>query len=211
MSSALLAPNASKLLRTETDAFTLLLTGANAEVIKTQFNPDECPAHLLPYLAWMISIDSWDSDLTEEQQRQIVRSAWAVHSIKGTPQAVKKQLENMGYGQATIIEYKRNMHDGRHTRNASITHGTKDWAVFDVVLNSTVEPDSQRITKITKAINAVKPVRSCLSRLSVNQYYHNGQLIRSGLSRGQSLNQSIPCNLITRNGRVQHNAAIRRH
>lgn len=57
--------------------------------IRDLWNPDTCPADLLPWLAWALSVDVWSSEWPEEKQRQVIKVAIAVHRRKGTPQAIE--------------------------------------------------------------------------------------------------------------------------
>ncbi|STG54071.1 putative tail protein I (gpi) [Escherichia coli] len=61
------------------------------------WSPDRCPAHLLPYLAWACSVDSWDRNWPEETRRQVIRDAWMIHRHKGTISALRRIVEPLGY------------------------------------------------------------------------------------------------------------------
>ena len=65
--------------------------------LRTLYNPDTCPAHLLPWLAWTWSVDRWDSGWTEAVKRSAIRSAFYVHAHKGTIGAVRRVVEPLGY------------------------------------------------------------------------------------------------------------------
>lgn len=60
-------------------------------------NPNTCPVPLLPYLAWAFSVDRWDSRWPESAKRAAIRSAYFVHSRKGTIGAVRRVVEPLGY------------------------------------------------------------------------------------------------------------------
>ncbi|MEY4953704.1 MAG: hypothetical protein RL299_2128 [Pseudomonadota bacterium] len=68
------------------------------------WNPLTCPAAVLPWLAWALSVDDWDQTWTEATQREVIAASFEVHRRKGTPAAIKAQLLAMGYGNATLIE-----------------------------------------------------------------------------------------------------------
>lgn len=63
--------------------------------IETLWNPWECPAVVLPWLAWAVSVDVWDTNWTEQTKRQVIAASPYLHSIKGTPLAVKTALETL--------------------------------------------------------------------------------------------------------------------
>ena len=65
--------------------------------LRTLYNPDTCPAHLLPWLAWTWSVDRWDSGWSEAVKRSAIRSAFYVHAHKGTIGALRRVVEPLGY------------------------------------------------------------------------------------------------------------------
>lgn len=65
--------------------------------LRALYNPDTCPAHLLPWLAWTWSVDRWDSGWTEAVKRSAIRSAFYVHAHKGTIGALRRVVEPLGY------------------------------------------------------------------------------------------------------------------
>lgn len=68
-----------------------------AVVLRSLYNPDTCPVRLLPQLAWAWSVDRWDSSWTEAVKRTVIRSAFFVHSRKGTIGALRRVVEPFGY------------------------------------------------------------------------------------------------------------------
>lgn len=65
--------------------------------LRTLYNPDTCPAHLLYQLAWAWSVDRWDNSWPEATKRAVCRSAFFVHSRKGTIGAIRRVVEPLGY------------------------------------------------------------------------------------------------------------------
>ena len=65
--------------------------------LRTLYNPDLCPLPLLPYLAWAFSVDRWDSKWTEAAKRAAIRSAYYIHSRKGTIASLRRVVEPLGY------------------------------------------------------------------------------------------------------------------
>ncbi|UVM63291.1 phage tail protein I [Pseudomonas sp. B21-010] len=65
--------------------------------LRTLYNPDLCPLPLLPYLAWAFSVDRWDSKWTEAAKRAAIRSAYYIHSRKGTIGSLRRVVEPLGY------------------------------------------------------------------------------------------------------------------
>lgn len=93
--SPLLPPSATEL------EHRAALACADAEAlplpIRALWNPDTCPAHLLPYLAWSRSVDRWDPNWPEATKRKVIKSAWAIHKRKGTIGAIRRAVEPLGY------------------------------------------------------------------------------------------------------------------
>ena len=65
--------------------------------LRTLYNPDICPAHLLHQLAWAWSVDRWDETWPEAIKRSVIRSAFHVHAHKGTIGALRRVVEPFGY------------------------------------------------------------------------------------------------------------------
>ncbi|MEO1852714.1 phage tail protein I [Chromohalobacter sp.] len=96
---SLLPPNASALERAAAEAL--------AEIervgipIRDLHDPWRCPARLLPYLAWSRSVDRWDASWPEATQRKVIADSFYVHRLKGTPAALRRIVEPLGY----VIEF----------------------------------------------------------------------------------------------------------
>lgn len=65
--------------------------------LRTLYNPDTCPAHLLYQLAWAWSVDRWDEAWPEEIKRSVIRASFFVHAHKGTIGALRRVVEPFGY------------------------------------------------------------------------------------------------------------------
>ena len=65
--------------------------------LRTLYNPDTCPAHLLYQLAWAWSVDRWDDSWPESIKRSVIRSAFYIHAHKGTIGALRRVVEPFGY------------------------------------------------------------------------------------------------------------------
>lgn len=65
--------------------------------LRTLYNPDTCPAQLLPWLAWTWSVDRWDNKWSEAVKRSAIRTAFYVHAHKGTIGALRRVVEPLGY------------------------------------------------------------------------------------------------------------------
>ncbi len=98
----LLPPNATPLERAMETAIARL---SDVPVpLRDLVDPDTCPLPLLPYLAFALSIDSWDSDWPEAVKRSRVREAIAIQRRKGTAQSVRDVVRSFG-GAVSIREW----------------------------------------------------------------------------------------------------------
>lgn len=59
-------------------------------------NPATCPPQVLPFLAWALSVDSWNPDWDLTTKRAVVGAAIDVQGRKGTPAAVLMGLRALG-------------------------------------------------------------------------------------------------------------------
>lgn len=68
------------------------------DVIRQVWDPWACPAKLLPWLAWGFSVDYWEDEWSEDQKRAVIAASIEVHRRKGTPAAMRRVVEGLGYG-----------------------------------------------------------------------------------------------------------------
>ena len=100
--ASLLPPNASELERRIEDVQARL--GAVAVPIRETWDADTCPAALLPYLAWTLSVDRWDDGWSETIKRAAIRAAVAVHRRKGTRGGLDRALAALQVAKTEILE-----------------------------------------------------------------------------------------------------------
>lgn len=93
--SSLLPPNATPLERAASEA--LAQIERVPIPLRELWDPDRCPEHLLPYLAWAFSVDRWDPDWPEATKRDVIRASFYVHRRKGTIAALRRVVEPLGY------------------------------------------------------------------------------------------------------------------
>jgi phage tail P2-like protein len=148
--SPLLPPNQTRLEASLANAATLVSV---PEVIATLWDAQRCPVALLPWLAWALSVDEWDENWSEAQQRATVMGSIALHRKKGTPWAVKQALTRAGLERVALVERIEGAH----------------WAEFDVDITVVDRPLVESIySRIEALVNAYKPARSHLRRLIVS-------------------------------------------
>lgn len=68
------------------------------------WNADNCPAALLPWLAWAYGLEAWKSYWPENVKRARVKAAYDIHRQKGTKQAVVDVVAAFG-GSVVVQEW----------------------------------------------------------------------------------------------------------
>jgi phage tail P2-like protein len=91
MTRSLLPPSRTRLER-DAEQATARLGDADAPY-GTLWDAWECPANLLPWLAWALGVREWSASWSEDRQRQAVASALAVRRHAGTVGAVREALK----------------------------------------------------------------------------------------------------------------------
>lgn len=92
--ASLLPPNATRYERA--------LTGVTSRVSKVPtplrdlWNPDTCPAELLPWLAWTLGVSAWKPYWSDAIKREQIRQAVEIHRHRGTVQAVRRVVNSFG-------------------------------------------------------------------------------------------------------------------
>ena len=123
--------------------------------LRTLYNPDTCPAHLLPWLAWTWSVDRWDTRWTEAVKRSAIRSAFYVHAHKGTIGALRRVVEPLGY-LIEVLEWWETKPEG--------VPGT--FALKVGVLDTGITEESY--LELERLIDDAKPVSRHLTGLAIS-------------------------------------------
>ncbi|WP_421722558.1 phage tail protein I [Alloalcanivorax xenomutans] len=100
--NSLLPPNRTQLERSISE------TTAAAEdlpvPISALWNPDTCPARLLPWLAWAFKTPGWRPDLSEAAKRRLIKASIPIHRKRGTIGAVKEAIHALREDNLTFTE-----------------------------------------------------------------------------------------------------------
>lgn len=138
--------------------------------VRHLWNPDTCPAAHLPWLAWALSVDNWETDWPEAVKRQTLRRSVAVHRRKGTPAALRDALEAIGFADVEIDEgLPIARYDGTETHAGAETYGGGTrWAMFTLLLDlgEWRGLSDEGVARVIDAVGRVKPVRSHLADLA---------------------------------------------
>ncbi|PNS09583.1 phage tail protein I [Solilutibacter silvestris] len=101
--AALLPPNATATVRNLTRA-AVEPFAAIPVPIRDVWNPDTCPVALLPWLAWAMSVDTWEPTWPENIKRSLIRNAIDIQRRKGTARSVHQVVEAFG-GSVVLTEW----------------------------------------------------------------------------------------------------------
>lgn len=151
-------------------------------VVSSLWKADTCPAPLLPYLAWAVSVDEWDERWSDDRKRAVIRESRLIHQQKGTPAAIRRALASLGQPDAGIIErgdYIR--HNGTALRNGvHLRKGHGGWPTYRIVLRRPVTIDQAH--QIKRLLASVK--RNCIVLTAIDfkqaLLRHNGMAKRDG-------------------------------
>lgn len=109
--TSLLPPNALPSERAMEEACAAQIEGI-PNPIRAVKNAEDCPVELLPWLAWEYSVDTWNTDWTEQEKRNAIKRAEYIHRHRGTPAAVEMSLSDSPFS-TEIIEWYNQDPPGR--------------------------------------------------------------------------------------------------
>lgn len=146
--------------------------------ISTLWDPDKCPAELLPYLAWALRVDSWQSDWPEARKREVIKQSVDINRTRGTRGAVERVLKAIRGDDVKLTEWFED--------KQNLAKGT-----FRVDVKSTSQPvDITELQQLVPSIHQAKNTRSHLVGITVTSQVENpekhiamsrqGHQVRSG-------------------------------
>lgn len=125
--------------------------------IDTLLDPARIAAQWLPWLAWSLSVDAWDSAWPEATKRQAVAESIALHRMKGTRASVELILSRID-GLARVIEW----HEDRD-RLAPHTFEIEIPLVIIPGAAGGARAQAAVVEDIITAVERVKPLREHLT------------------------------------------------
>ncbi len=182
MNKTLLPPHSSSQLEKKL-SFTFADINDLAIPINPIWNIEKCPTDLLPYLAWSLSVDEWDSNWSDEQQRSAIKNSVYVHQHKGTIASIRRVLKSAGYGDIEILE---GIIIPRYNGSISYDHqelyGAKNshWAEYRVILKKPIT--IEQAEQVKQLLHNTAPARCRLTGLDYEQASHlyNNKIIFNG-------------------------------
>ena len=150
MSNTLLPPSATAQLRNVESA-----TGEISRLpveLASLWDPENCPAEMLPYLAWALSVDRWDRTWPEDAKRAVIRGSFYIHRHKGTMTALRNLIEPLGYTMAVQEWWQNDDKPGTFT----LTIDTTEIGITD-----------DQYQELERLIAETKPVSRHLAGLNI--------------------------------------------
>lgn len=149
------------------------LSAIKPEIISSLWHPFKCPAHLLPHLAWALSVDVWDSNWSEIDKRREIAIAPEVHRRKGTRRAVETSLQRLGIP-FELIEWWQAVPERRRGTFRVRIHidDTSGRSTHSILEEATARVRSSK-PKSRVAEIRVGPVRSGTVKVGVAAYIHH--------------------------------------
>lgn len=121
--------------------------------IRSLWDADNCPEHLLPWLAWALHVDIWDLAKDAETRRAVIRESAKLHRLKGTRWAVQQALATLRV-KSEITEWWQQQPPGDvHT------FGLLAWVNENLTGDSAIL-SAALYERLRDLIDEVKPARS---------------------------------------------------
>lgn len=123
--------------------------------------------------------DGWHLAKTPRQQRDLIKSAYKLHALKGTPFAIREVFRVLGLDEIDLIEgLSGQRHDGTiQKRNGVFYHGSRDkWAYYVVKLKQVIT--NNQAEQIKQMLKQFAPARCVLAALDYQAvvFLHNGEM-----------------------------------
>lgn len=150
MADKILPPNATP-LQTDLDDAIAFRLGSLDIPNRWLYNPDLCPEHILPWLAWAVSVDVWNKEWAVETRRAVIKASLQVHTQKGTIGALKRALAAFKFDNIKVEEW--------------FEYGGEPFHFKVLVEVLTTDFDIFELTEVYSVIQKSKNVRSRLESL----------------------------------------------
>ncbi|WP_223432548.1 phage tail protein I [Pseudomonas sp. GL-B-26] len=147
--------------------------------LRTLYNADTCPVHLLPHLAWAWSVDRWDYRWSEATKRAAIKASYYIHARKGTIGALRRVVEPLGY-LVEVIEWFNTVPNGEP--------GT--FALRVGVLDTGITEEMYQ--ELDRLIDDAKPVSRKLTGLAISLETQGALNIAVSLSEGDEIDVYPP-------------------
>lgn len=147
--------------------------------LRALYNPDTCPVHLLPHLAWAWSVDRWDPAWPEPVKRAAIKASFFIHKHKGTIGALRRVVEPLGY-LIEVLEWWQTTPEG--------VPGT--FALKVGVLDTGIT--EEMYLELERLIDDAKPVSRQLTGLAISLETQGDLNIAASLYEGDEIDVYPP-------------------
>jgi phage tail P2-like protein len=167
-----------RLLPVGSSALEVAAAAAAAEIIRvpvplrTLWDPKTCPVNLLPYLAWALSVDRWDSAWPDATKRNVIAASFYVHQRKGTISALRRVVEPLGF----LIEIKEWWQLNEEPGTFRLVVGVLDGGITD-----------EMYQELERLIDDAKPASRHLTGLAISLSTSGNFHVEAGSYDGNSL------------------------
>ncbi|RXJ70654.1 phage tail protein I [Veronia nyctiphanis] len=126
-----------------------------------QWHPQRCPANLLGWLAWAVSVDDWDPEWPEQVKRDVIEASIDIHRHKGTLHAVGNALRSLGIS----IEFYEWSNVSKHTHLSLLNDLAPysfcfiAWANQNLTHNDKVFLSRDLYQSVKRTVEQTKPAR----------------------------------------------------
>ena len=169
---SILPPNRTRLEETLERAVSIVRPDLSP--LPKLMNGETCPEHLLPWLAWALSVDVWDARWPVDLRRAAVSGAVSLHRQKGTRASVTRALAALGISVALSEWFE---HGG-----APFTFRVVAKPEIDLIGDATIPFLSLELRhQVARILDQVKPVRAHVDLSFLIAF--TGQLAANGHAR----------------------------
>lgn len=170
MNKTLLPPNVTLL---ERNAAEVMSSSTSLTVpLRDLWNADNCPADLLPYLAWSVSVSQWNENWAESQKREVIKASYTVHRLKGTVGALRRAIQPFG----RMITVTQWWEDNSEPGTFKVEIGVLDTGISDA-----------EYAEMTRVINDTKPCSRHMLKLTLTEETSADIYIGAAVSLGSTL------------------------
>lgn len=128
------------------------------------WNPATCPPQLLPWLAWGLSIDFWDTNWTDQEKRDAIAGTIEQQRRKGTLASLRNVLDRIDPAIGLVEWFDDPETLAPHTFRLELPQAAESEVTYDAAL----------VDVLLRDIAAVKPLRSHMQ--AVHRLYAQGQV-----------------------------------
>ncbi|MGG7447741.1 phage tail protein I [Kosakonia oryzendophytica] len=170
--------NDDRLLPVGSSGLEVAATTAAAQIervpvpLRTLWDPQKCPAELLPYLAWALSVDRWDYTWPEATKRNVIAASFYVHQHKGTLSALHRVVEPLGF----LIELREWWQDNAEPGTFKLVIGVQDNGITEAMYE-----------ELERLIDDAKPASRHLTSLNISLSTQGEFYVGAGCYLGEEL------------------------